>query len=89
MTDIQTSLAELAQTITVRVAETLSHASKDMEPDKRQAIDEMIQTQLPDVILNTLYKTTVLHTAKGIDHLKENVDYYVLQFAQRFIKNDM
>ena len=89
MTDIASSLSELAQTITIRVAETLSHASRGMDSAKRDSIDEMIQTQLPDVILNTLYKTTVLHSPKGIDHLKENLDYYVLQFAERFIKNDM
>jgi hydroxypyruvate isomerase len=89
MSNIQDSLAEIATKITVQVAEVLSSASKDMEPAKRAAIDEMIQTQLPDVILNTLYKTTALHSEKGIDHLRENLDYYVLQFAERFVKNDM
>lgn len=88
MSNVQTLLAELAVTLTVRVAETLSHASRDMAPQARQQIDEMIQTQLPDVILKSLYQTEILHTSQGIDHLRENLDYYVIQFAQRFIKND-
>ena len=60
-----------------------------MQPAQRDAIDEMIETQLPDVVLNTIFKTTVLHTPKGVDHLRENIDYYVQQFSKRFIKNDM
>lgn len=91
MTDqsVADNLGELATTITLRVAEVLSSASKNMQPAQRDAIDEMIQTQLPDVVLNTIFKTTVLHTPKGVDHLRENIDYYVQQFSERFIKNDM
>lgn len=88
-TEIATQLSELAVEITVRVADMLSSASKDMERSKRGQIDEMIQTRLPDVVLNTIFKTSALHTPKGVDHLKENVDYYATQIAQRFIKNDM
>ena len=91
MTDqsVADNLGELATTITLRVAEVLSSASKNMQPAQRDAIDEMIETQLPDVVLNTIFKTTVLHTPKGVDHLRENIDYYVQQFSKRFIKNDM
>ncbi len=87
--EIASQLSELAVEITVRVADMLSSASKDMERGKRDQIDEMIQNQLPDVVLNTLFKTTVLHTPQGVDHLKENMNYYAEQIAQRFIKNDM
>jgi hydroxypyruvate isomerase len=88
-TEIATQLSELAVEITVRVADMLSSASKDLERSKRDQIDEMIQTNLPDVVLNTIFKTTSLHSPAGVDHLKENVDYYATQIAQRFIKNDM
>jgi hypothetical protein len=88
-TEIVSQLSELAVEITVRVADMLSSASKDMERGKRDQIDEMIQTNLPDVVLNTLFKTSVLHTPQGVDHLKENLSYYAEQIAQRFIKNDM
>lgn len=87
--EIASQLSEMAVQITVRVADMLSSASKDMARDKRDQIDEMIQTNLPDVVLNTLFKTQVLHTPKGVAHLKENMDYYSSQIAQRFIKNDM
>ncbi len=91
MTSQNTSdlLSELAVTITLRVAEMLSSASKNMNPEQRERVDQMIETNLPDVVLNTLFKTTILHSPKGIDHLKENLDYYCQQFAESFIKNDM
>jgi hypothetical protein len=87
--EIVGQLTDLSVQITLAVAQMLSAASKDMAREKRDKIDEMIQTNLPDVVLNTLFGTTVLHTPKGIEHLKENVEYYSNQIAQRFIKNDM
>lgn len=87
--DVANQLSELAVEITVRVADMLSSASKDMARDKRDQIDEMIQTNLPDVVLNTIFKTTSLHSTAGVEHLKENLSYYSDQIAQRFIKNDM
>lgn len=87
--EIASQLSEMAVEITVRVADMLSSASKDMARDKRDQIDEMIQTNLPDVVLNTIFKTTSLHSPAGVEHLKENMDYYSSQIAQRFIKNDM
>lgn len=87
--EIANQLSEMAVEITVRVANMLSAASKDMARDKRDQIDEMIQTNLPDVVLNTIFKTSVLHTPKGVEHLKENMSYYSDQIAQRLIKNNM
>lgn len=87
--DVANQLTEIAVQITVRVADMLSSASKDMARDKRDQIDEMIQTNLPDVVLNTIFKTTSLHSPAGMEHLKENFSYYADQIAQRFIKNDM
>lgn len=63
-------------------------ASKDLEPSKREKIVEMIENQLPTVVVNTLMKTQVLHSPKGIDHLRENIEEYSMQFTQMFIKND-
>lgn len=87
-TNIGTQLEELAVGIVSRVSEMLYVASKDLEPSKREKILEMIENQLPTVVVNTLMKTTVLHTPKGIDHLRENIEEYSMQFTQMFIKND-
>lgn len=87
-TDIGTQLQELAVVLATRVAELLSVASKTLEPEKRQKIEEMIEDNLPTVIANTLYKTTALHSSGGIDHLKENLDHYSEQFARMFLRND-
>lgn len=87
-TNIGTQLEELAVGIVSRVSEMLYVASKDLEPSKREKILEMIENQLPTVVVNTLMKTTVLHTPKGIDHLRENIEEYSMQFAQSFLRND-
>jgi hypothetical protein len=87
-TNISTQLEELAVGIVTRVSEMLYVASKDLEPSKREKIVEMIENQLPTVVVNTLMKTTVLHTPKGIDHLRENIEDYSMQFTQMFIRND-
>jgi hypothetical protein len=87
-TNIGTQLEELAVGIVTRVSEMLYVASKDLEPSKREKIVEMIENQLPTVVVNTLMRTTVLHTPKGIDHLRENIEDYAQQFAQSFLRND-
>jgi hypothetical protein len=87
-TNISTQLEELAVGIVTRVSEMLYVASKDLEPSKREKIVEMIENQLPTVVVSTLMKTTVLHTPKGIDHLRENIEDYSMQFTQMFIRND-
>lgn len=88
-TNIHTQLTELAVELTGKVTEMLAYAARDMEPSKREQIYQMLEESLPTVITQTLFKTTVLHTSSGVDHLKANLDTYAEQFAQRFIKNDM
>jgi hypothetical protein len=87
-TNISTQLEELAVGIVTRVSEMLYVASKDLEPSKREKIVEMIENQLPTVVVNTLFRTEALHTPKGIDHLRENIEDYSMQFTQMFIRND-
>jgi hypothetical protein len=87
-TNISTQLEELAVGIVTRVSEMLYVASKDLEPSKREKIVEMIENQLSTVVVNTLFRTEALHTPKGIDHLRENIEDYSMQFTQMFIRND-
>jgi hypothetical protein len=87
-TNISTQLEELAVSIVTRVSEMLYVASKDLEPSKREKIVEMIENQLSTVVVNTLFRTEALHTPKGIDHLRENIEDYSMQFTQMFIRND-
>ena len=87
-TDIATKLQEMAVILSTRVAELLFVASKDLPPPQKAKITEMIENDLSTVIVNTLYKTTALHSPKGIDHLKENLDNYSEQFARMFLRND-
>lgn len=88
-TDLQTQLTEIAVELTGKVAEMLAYAARDMEPSKREKIYEMLEENLPTVVTNTLFSTRNLHSPKGIDHLRQNMEYYANQFAQSFIKNDM
>lgn len=88
-TDVSTQLSELAAELTGKVAEMLAYAARNMETQKQQQIYEMLETNLPDVVTNTLFKTTALHSVQGVDHLKANLDWYAEQMAERFIKNDM
>lgn len=88
-TDLVTQLSELAVELTSKVAELLAYAAKDVPPEQRAKIYAMLEDDLPTVVINTLMKTTPLHSAKGIEHLKKNLDTYAHQFSQRFIKNTM
>jgi hypothetical protein len=86
---IQTNLAEIAVEMSGKVAELLAYAARNSEPETKKKIEQMIENSVADVVTSTLFKTTVLHSAKGIDHLKSNMDHYANQMAQRMIHNDM
>lgn len=88
-TNIHTQLTELAVELTGKVAELLAHAARDMEPTQRQKVYEMIENNLPTVVTNTVMQTTVLHTPGGVDYLKNNLESFAHQFAERFIHNQM
>ena len=87
-TDIATQLQEMAVVLATRVADLLATASKDLPPQQKQKITEMLENDIPSVIVNTLYKTPALHSPRGIDHLKENLDNYSEQFARMFLRKD-
>ena len=89
MTDLNTQLTELSSLLTGRVAEILAYAARSMASDQQQKIYQMIQENLPTVIVDTVMKTTSMHSTQGVDHLRANLDEYANQFATRFIKNDM
>ena len=88
-TGLQTQLEELAVRLTSQVAELLAVAAKTLDDgEKRQKILAMIESDLPTVIVNTLYKTPSLHSPGGIDHLRANLDEYSEQFSRMFLRND-
>jgi hypothetical protein len=84
-TDIHEQLTDIAIDITGRVAELLAVAIKDLDPQARGPIEQMIEENLPVVVTNMIFKTTVLHSAEGANHLKSNVDHYAHQIAQTLI----
>ena len=86
--DIGTQLQEIAVKLSIQVAELLSVSSRSLDYEKQQKINEMIETNLPEVICNTLVKTTALHSQEGIDHLRSNLADYSEQFARMFLRAD-
>lgn len=86
--DIKSALEDAAVVLASKVAELLAVAVKDLQPEKKQKILEMIETDLPLVISNTLFKTTALHSEGGIKHLKDDMDAYAEQFTRMFLRND-
>jgi hypothetical protein len=83
--DIHDQLTDIAVDITSRVAEMLAVAIKTLDPQARAPIEQMIEENLPVVVTNMIFKTTVLHNPEGVDHLKSNIDHYARQIAETLI----
>jgi dTDP-4-dehydrorhamnose reductase len=81
-------LAELTAQLTGMVAERLAAWSKDMDPGERHRILEMIEGQLPDIVINTIAKSPSLHSASGVKYLEENLENWADSWAKRFIGKD-
>lgn len=84
--DYQIQLAELTAKLTGLVAERLAYWTKDMQPNERRRILDMIEGQLPTVITNTIAKTPSLHSDSGVKYLEENLESWADTWAKRFIE---
>ena len=83
--DFNTQLADLTVQLSTMVAERLAHWSRDLEPRQRQQILNMIESNLPTVISNTIAKTPSLHSAGGVQYLEEHLEEWADTWAKKFI----
>lgn len=86
--DFKLQLAELTTQLTSLVAERLAYWTKDMAPNQRSRILDMIEGQLPSVIANTIAKTPSLHSNSGVKYLEENLEDWADTWAKKFISKD-
>lgn len=86
--DFKLQLAELTTQLTSLVAERLAYWTKDMAPNQRGRILDMIEGQLPSVIANTIAKTPSLHSNSGVKYLEENLEDWADTWAKKFISKD-
>lgn len=86
--DYHVQLADLTAKLCGMVAERLAYWSKDMPPNERRRILDMIEGQLPEVVTNTIAKTPSLHSDSGVKYLEENLEDWADSWAKRFITKD-
>lgn len=86
--DYQIQLADLTAKLTGMVAERLAYATRDMAPNERGKILDMIEGQLPVVISNTIAKTPSLHSENGVKYLEENLESWAETWARKFTSKD-
>lgn len=83
--DFNNQLIDLAVKLSGMVAERLAWASRDMEPNARKRILDMIEGQLPTIIANSIAKTPSLHTASGVEYFEKNLESYAEAYAKKFV----
>lgn len=86
--EFNTQLADLTAKLTGMVAERLAMWSKDMSPNERHRILEMIEGQLPTVISNVIAKSPSLHSDNGVKYFEENLEAWADSWAKKFIGKD-
>lgn len=84
--DYQIQLAELTAKLCGMVAERLAYWTKDMQPNERRRILDMIEGDLPNVVANTIAKTPSLHSDTGVKYLEENLEAWADVWAKRFLE---
>lgn len=86
--DYKIQLTDLTAKLTGLVAERLAYWTKDMPPNERRRILDMIEGDLPTVVTNTIAKTPSLHSDSGVKYLEENLENWADVWAKRFISKD-
>lgn len=86
--DFNIQLSDLTVQLSSMVAERLAHWSRDLEPNQRRQILNMVESNLPTVIANTIAKTPSLHSASGVQYLEEHLEEWADTWAKKFIGKD-
>lgn len=86
--DYQIQLADLTAKLCGMVAERLAYATRDMSPNERAKILDMIEGQLPIVVTNTIAKTPSLHSDSGVKYLEENLESWAAAWTRKFVGKD-
>lgn len=86
--EFNTQLSDLTVKLTGMVAERLAYWSRDSDPADRRRILEMIESNLPTVISNTVAKTASLHSEAGVKYFEENLESWADAWARKFIGKD-
>lgn len=83
--DFNVQLSDLAIKLSGMVAERLAWAARDMEPNERRRILDMIEGQLPDIIANSIAKAPSLHSPSGVEYFEQNLENYADAYAKKFV----
>ena len=83
--DFNFQLSELTSKLAGMVAERLSYWSKNLEPNERRRIIEMVENQLPTVIANSVAKSASLHSAGGVEYFEQNLENMADAYAKKFV----
>jgi hypothetical protein len=86
--DFNNQLVDLTAILASKVAERLATWSKNMDHNERQRIMDMVESNLPVVIANTISKTASLHSAAGVKYLEEHLEDWADSWARKFINYD-
>jgi len=86
--EFRPQLAQLSAQLCAMVAERLAMWSRDMNPGERQKVLDMIEGQLPTVVINSIEKTASLHSAQGVAYLEEHLEDWADTWARKFIGKD-
>ena len=86
--EFRPQLAQLSAQLCAMVAERLAMWSRDMPPQDRQKIIDMIESQLPTVVINSIEKTASLHSAQGVAYLEQHLEEWAESWARKFIGKD-
>ena len=86
--EFRPQLGQLSAQLCAMVAERLAMWSRDMPPQERQKIIDMIEDKLPTVVTNSIEKTASLHSAQGVAYLEEHLEEWAESWAKKFIGKD-
>jgi hypothetical protein len=86
--DYKRQLEDLTAKLCSMIAERIAYGAKDMNPPERKKIMEMIETNLPTVVTNSIAKTPSLHNASGVKYLEEHLEEWADSWAKRFAGRD-
>lgn len=81
----QNQLKELTIKLTGMIAERLHYWSQGSDPQVKKHVQDLIENNLPTILVNTIQKTPSLHSASGVEYFEKNLESMADAYAKKFI----
>lgn len=85
MSDFSEQLSDYCARLAGEVAQRILEMNVRSDPDRKRLIEDFVVNSLPDLITNSVLKTSSLHSNEGLNYAEQNFEKMVQTYTQSLL----